>query len=364
MTRQIAFVGPLPPPVHGFSNICAVMLDLLRRTKATVTVFDRAPRRCSPWYARFRQFGMPLSYLAWSTRNPGGELYLALSGSMGQIIDWAYVLIGRLFGRRIFVHHHSFAYITAPSVLNRLLFASLRQQIHVVLSPRMGEELVRIYGLNSANIRVISNAAFFAGVTPSMQRLHNADAPISLGYLSNISVEKGIVAFFAVLGELARIGVEYNAQIAGPIAPAAQATFSKLLASSSHATYCGPIYDDAKDAFYSSLDILLFPSDYANEAEPLVIHEAIRSAVHVIACERGAIAEILSNGAGLVVPKRDFQAAAVKHIRAFSADRVELGRAQRASLEQARRMRDSAGGHLCALLVEIAGAGNGSLQTC
>ena len=358
MTRRVAFVGPLPPPVHGFSNICAAMLDLLR-AKSSVMVFDRAPRKSGLWYARFRQLGMPLAYLAWSARNPGGELYVALSGSMGQLIDWAYVLIGRLFGRRIFVHHHSFAYINAPSVLNRLLFASLRQQIHVVLSPRMGQELVRIYGLNSANIRLISNAAFFAGVTPSMQRPHNVDAPISLGYLSNISVEKGIIDFFAVLAELTRIGVEYRAQIAGPIAPAAQATFSKLLASSSHATYCGPIYDDAKDAFYNSLDVLLFPSDYANEAEPLVIHEAIRSAVHVIACERGAIAEILSNGAGLVVPKAGFQAAAVERIRAFSADRAELERAQRASLEQARRMRDLAGGHLSALVAEIAGTGNG-----
>jgi len=52
------------------------------------------------------------------------------------------------------------------------------------------------------------------------------------------------------------------------------------------------------------VDVLLFPTDYANEAEPLVIHEAIRSGAHVIACERGAIPDILSNGAGLVVPRR------------------------------------------------------------
>ena len=148
------------------------------------------------------------------------------------------------------MHHHSFAYITAPSLLNRLLFASLRQQIHVVLSPHMGRELVRIYGLNAAKVRVISNAAFFGAVTQPASKQPNIEAPIRLGYLSNISIEKGIVEFFAVLAELARLGSAYKAQIAGPIAPSAQDTFSSLLASSSNATYCGPVYDDAKHEFY------------------------------------------------------------------------------------------------------------------
>jgi glycosyltransferase involved in cell wall biosynthesis len=363
MTRQVAFVAPLPPPVHGFSNICAAMLDLLRM-KSPISVFDRAPRTPNPWYAALHQLAMPMAYFVWSAKNPGGKLYLALSGGLGQFFDWPFVLIARLFGRCIIVHHHSFAYITSPSILNRLLFAGLRRQIHVVLSPRMGQELVRIYGLNSANVRVISNAAFFAAVAQPSHRSQNADAPIRLGYLSNISLEKGIVEFFAVLDELHRSGIAYEAQIGGPVAPTAQAVFSRLLASAHYTTYCGPIYDDAKDRFYNDLDVLLFPSDYVNEAEPLVVHEAIRSGAHVIACERGSIADILSNGAGLVFPKAAFTAAAASHIREFSSDRALLRRAQQASFEQARRMRDSAGEHLSALVDEIAGDGNGSLQTC
>ena len=41
--NRVAFVGPLPPPVHGFSNICANMLRLLRG-RVPVEVFDRAAR--------------------------------------------------------------------------------------------------------------------------------------------------------------------------------------------------------------------------------------------------------------------------------------------------------------------------------
>jgi glycosyltransferase involved in cell wall biosynthesis len=363
MTCPVAFVAPLPPPVHGFSNICAAMFELLR-TKTSVSLFDRAPRTPNRWHAKLRQLLRPFAYLVWSIRNPTGNLYLALSGGIGQIIDWPYVLMGRLLGRRIFVHHHSFAYITSPSLLNRLLFASLRRQVHVVLSVRMGQELVRIYGLELAKVRVISNAAFFAALTQPIERPYNTDARISLGYLSNISVEKGIVEFFAVLAELDRAGVAYQAQVAGPIAPDAQALFSELFAASRNTTYCGAIYGDTKDDFYKSVDVLLFPTDYANEAEPLVIHEAIRSGAHVIACERGAIPDVLSNGAGLVVPKAVFTASAVSLIRKLHADRLELQRAQRASLEQARRTCDSAATHLAAFVDEIVASGNGSLQPC
>jgi glycosyltransferase involved in cell wall biosynthesis len=50
----------------------------------------------------------------------------------------------------------------------------------------------------------------------------------------------------------------------------------------------------------------LFPTKYVNEADPLVIHEALRNGVYVIACERGAIAETLGHGAGLAVPHEGF----------------------------------------------------------
>jgi glycosyltransferase involved in cell wall biosynthesis len=225
----------------------------------------------------------------------------------------------------------------------------------------MGQELVRIYGLDSTKIRVISNAAFFAGLLQYTERPYPANGPISLGYLSNISVEKGIVEFFAVLAELDRVGVAYKAQIAGPIARSAQALFSEMFAASRDTTYRGPIYGDEKDDFFKSLDVLLFPTDYVNEAEPLVIHEAIRSGAHVIACERGAIPDVLSNGAGLVVPKAEFRVSAVNLIRTLSADPLKLQRAQRASLEQARRTCDLGGrdrGHrerLTANMLNMAG---------
>jgi glycosyltransferase involved in cell wall biosynthesis len=99
----------------------------------------------------------------------------------------------------------------------------------------------------------------------------------------------------------------------------------------------------------------LFPSKYVNEAEPLVIHEALRSGVHVMACDRGAIAEMLSNGAGSVFAKDAFVESAAELIEQFSHDRVQLEKAQRLSFEQSQRLGSIARVELATLLNEISG---------
>jgi glycosyltransferase involved in cell wall biosynthesis len=360
MNKKIAFVAPLPPPVHGFSNICAAMLELLR-ARTAVSIFNRAPRIDDAFSSRFRPLTNFIAYCLWCVKNGKASLYLGLSGGLGQLHDWPYLFVGKICRHRLVVHHHSFAYINSPSLLNRAVFALLRRETHVVLSRRMGSELIRIYRLDGSKIRVVSNAAFYDAVAEK-PRMPRVGLPVRVGYLSAVSFEKGIGEFFAVLAELKRLGIPYSGHVAGPVAPAAQTEFDRLLASCSDVNYSGPVYGNAKTAFYQNLDVLLFPSDYANEAEPLVIHEAMRSGAHVIACDRGAISEMLSHGAGVVCVKSSFVSAAVGRIREFSIDRSGLKDAQRLSLEQARRMRDAGIAELSSLMDDIAGPAEGWRQ--
>ncbi len=166
----------------------------------------------------------------------------------------------------------------------------------------------------------------------------NETAPLQLGFLSNITVEKGILEFFAVLAALNRRGIDYRAHIAGPVAAEAKARFDQLLQSTAHVQYAGPVYGADKERFYRQLDIFLFPTRYANEAEPLVIYEALRRGVHVMACDRGSIAEMLRDGAGLVLPREAPVEAAALHIEHFSNDRSALFFAKCVSMQQAQRI--------------------------
>jgi glycosyltransferase involved in cell wall biosynthesis len=55
----------------------------------------------------------------------------------------------------------------------------------------------------------------------------------------------------------------------------------------------GPVGPTQKDEFYKSIDLFLFPSQFAQEAAPLVLYEAQSAGVPCLASDRGVIAEML-----------------------------------------------------------------------
>jgi glycosyltransferase involved in cell wall biosynthesis len=337
MTRCVSFVGPLPPPVNGFSSVCALMLERLR-TQMPVEVFNRAPKPRARAMGALLQLVYPAKYFGVCLGQRGVILYLALSGGRGQLVDLIYVLISKLFRRPMFIHHHSFVYINSPSWLNRCFFELVRNATHIALSPNMGQALARVYGLNPAAVVVLSNAAFYEPDDEARAASNDA-APLQLGFLSNITFEKGIVEFFGILEKLNQCGVGYRAHIAGPLAPETRQTFDRLLGAANDVEYVGPVYGGQKERFYRQLDVFLFPTNYANEAEPLVIYEAMRQGVHVIACDRGSISEMLRNGAGLAFTREHIVESAAAHIAKFNEDRHALAAAKRMSMMQAQRVR-------------------------
>jgi len=75
--------------------------------------------------------------------------------------------------------------------------------------------------------------------------------------------------------------------------------------------------------------------------------------VHVIACPRGAIPELLSNGAGLVFDADAFVANAARCIDELSTDRSLLARARELSFAQAQRLQLRAEAQLAELVRQI-----------
>jgi glycosyltransferase involved in cell wall biosynthesis len=323
------------------------------QTNGEVRIFDRAPKFPQPRQLLV-QLTRPVQYLAWCLHRRDVVLYLALSGGLGQVYDWLYVLISKVLRRPIFLHHHSFAYIYGPTRLNRWFFAWVRNQNHIVLSRSMGDALVRLYRLNPQRVKVVSNAAFYDSAELPRQAVADA-APLHLGFLSNITFDKGFVEFFAILDRLRALGIQYRAHIAGPVAESARGTFDKLLSGASEVEYAGPVFGEAKDRFYRQLDVFLFPTNYANEAEPLVVYEAMRQGVYVIACDRGAIGEMLRNGAGLTFARECIVESAAGQIATFNVDRNLLRSAQQMSAQQAIRIRTSGRTELDTLLNRMQG---------
>ena len=345
---HICFVGPLPPPVHGFSEINRRMLAVLR-LQHQVRVFDMAPRGGG--------LGSVLQWLRFAAhvlRHKPDALYIALSGGMRQWVDLAFVLLARLRGMPVFVHHHSFAYLGPGRPSRVMRFKAMHNAIHVALCECMGERLAH-YGIAPGKLRTLSNAAFLDDIAPPVVQPGRASsAPLRVGFLSNITAEKGIFEFFSVLSAAGHYGLALQGVVAGPVSPEVVDAFQVSLASTPNTTHIGPVYGADKAAFWGRIDVLFFPTRYPNEAEPVTILEALAYGVPVVAFARGCIDGMVPAAAGAVFPYSErFIAQTLDVIRPLAASPSALTAARVAARQAFESHRTRAKTTLQALVTEM-----------
>ncbi|WP_114187723.1 glycosyltransferase family 4 protein [Microvirga aerophila] len=178
-----------------------------------------------------------------------------------------------------------------------LVFAGGAQQTHVVLSAGMGQRLKQFYGA-TLHCTPISNIAFLrmAPVGPRSPQLR------SIGFMSNLILTKGVDRFLDLADELAYDGISVH--IAGPF-PSEHMREYVLgrIRSMPHVIYHGPVYGEQKADFLRQVDLFVFLSRYFNEAEPLVLYEAMREGLPIVSTARGCIPDMLDSTMSVLVDK-------------------------------------------------------------
>ena len=314
---KVMCVGAFPPPVHGMAMVNAAVRDQLCGTGIDLQVIDlSAPNLERSLYARLRRLPkvlLGLWYLMLIPQVNGCKLYMSVSGGFGQIYELLFVSLARMRGMQVVLHHHSFAYLNARKLIAQALIISAGPSaVHIALSLRMAERLQTVY--KTTQVISISNAAFLLSnetlqIKPRLQ-------PRTLGFISNITVEKGIPEFLNLMVAIQAKNLPLKAKIAGPFQDSqTESNVRTYLEILYNVEYVGPKYGADKDEFFAGIDILLFPTRYKNEAEPLIIHEAMSRGIPVVAYGRGCIPEIIEANCGLVVPPADdFVSAALAQI--------------------------------------------------
>ena len=299
--KSVCIIGVFPPPIHGLALVNDAMKNLIVNIDPKSSVFDLSSislyRTISNISIRFLKFLFIYpKYLFFSFSNKYHTLYLGLSGGFGQFYDLLILLIARITKQRIFIHHHSFSYLNKISSLTYLVMrVAGKNATHIVLCNLMQEKL-RAYRKNLSYI-LLSNSVFLINNTTEISSNRQLK---TIGFLGNISIKKGINIFFKVLEEL-NIQRTINGIIGGPFQDSKSEIFTRNeLKNNSYISYLGPVYNNDKEKFFNRIDVLLMPS-LLEEAEPLVIHEAMSYGIPVIAYNKGCIAEIVKQDSGLVV---------------------------------------------------------------
>ncbi len=343
--RRVVIVGPLPPPVHGMAAVTDRVARLLepRCRLSTVSISPGKLDRSLTYHLRkLGRVGRAWLELIRYGFSRGRTLYLPPDARWGQLYTASIVALGRVLGYRIFLHHHSFAYIDADDWRMRWItrFAG-RRATHVLLCQDMADRFCERYPA-VGRTRVLSNADFLEapeGEGPSQGQ------GLRIGHLSNLCHDKGLDVVLDLFRALHRRLPNARLVLAGPAVGAAdrqqieqaQAELGDAL------RYLGPLDASGKASFHREIDLFVFPTRYFNEAEPLVVLEALAHGLPVIAWGRGCIPCILADGGGIVVePAREFVGEALPILEAWADEPDTLVAAQRGAAERFRALHGAA----------------------
>lgn len=366
VVRRVVMVGAFPPPVHGMAAVNAAVRDALRQAYGRPQLIDLAARNLDrslkARLSRLPSVLRGLACLASTRRLSGRTLYMSVSGGYGQVYELMFVALARMRGMKLYLHHHSFAYLDVRSrITGALVKAAGTSAVHVTLSAGMGDRLRGEYG--ARRVVPISNAVFFLGsecrcVKPRRQLR-------TVGFISNISEQKGVFEFLDLIAAAQSAELGLHAKLAGPFQDArTESGVRARLSGLPTVEYVGPKYNNEKDAFFAAIDVLVFPTRYVNEAEPLTLHEAMTRAIPILAYGRGCIPEIVGPDCGLVIdPNQPFVPAALVQIEAWMADPAAFEVASTASAARFAKTYTESEVHWQTLLGELTGGAEARTKT-
>jgi glycosyltransferase involved in cell wall biosynthesis len=351
---EVWAVGSLPPPVTGMSLLTEKIVQSLReRTPLTVVNFSAGDAQPRPYTRAIRLLRTAhcLLKLLFHARVQKARLYLTCNSRGGLIMTGVLVKAARRLGYKIYLHHHVYMYIDEYDRKMAWIARNMSaNDVHLMHSPQMIDDFRARYFTQAQFEYIYPSIASL----PLGQPRRQVSQPFRLGFLSNLTIAKGldlVVDTFRALHERHR---DVRLCLAGPRATAeAERLVANALAQFEGAvSYIGPVYDERKLDFFNSIDCFLLPS--RTEGWPIVLNEALDAGVPVITTKRGCIRFMVGNRAGLVVDdEKRYVVEAVRQVEAWIDSPDEFVAASRAAIDQADHLRREAAIHLEQLVSRI-----------
>jgi len=250
--------------------------------------------------------------------------------------DLSYLVVARLFGRRVVNQFHSgsapqslFSNSLLSSLLKRFLLAS-----HAVTV--LSSEAQRAHKAfdNRIAVELVPNAIDTTGLLDEARTQRMDRAPLKLVYVGRIVRSKGLFDSLEALKQLKDEGLQFHLQVAGsgPDEGAARALIDSL-GLANEVTMLGPVFGEAKRKLWLESDIQVFPT-YHNEGLPYSILESMAAGCVPITCSVAAIPDVMQDGVhGVFVPAHE-PAAVAAAIRNLAADSGALFRMSQAGRQR------------------------------
>lgn len=349
---RVVFIGPLGETANGQHVASRAALECFKR--AGLTVFEyvhESSDRLSPFLNRaIRQLYLlamtvPAIHRA---RLESCRIYIPADSGLGLYRCSLQAVFASLIGVGVVLHHHSRAHVSRRHSAMMLLMRLGRNDmvLHITLCHRLRRAFVQTYGSCSPRVCVVSNRFMFApdaendhpplpwsgsSLAHASRVVATRHEPLSIGMIAGLKEAKGVLVLLEALKRCDGLGIPVRVVLAGP---ARDAAAMRLIVGIERmraidGVWLGEIARSQLGAFFRELDLLVVPTQYRYEAEPLVIHEAHSHGVPVLAVGLGCIPEQIREGINghVVKSSADFIRALIDFGR--SPSRIRTGYSQK-----------------------------------
>jgi len=308
--KDFLYIGPKAPPVTGYANIVTALAACFLKEGAEITYISSVPTWCSRFYPGWKWKLLRLTYMIFLLPCMvafipfHSKVYLNLNGGLAQIFDVVIIFFARCAFKKIILHHNSFSYINKKNYLSSFLFyLAGYKAVHVVNCTEMKAKISKVYSaikivkiVSNASILILDNSKEFCFIEKNdffKQVEDVAKNTLTLGFMGYMNQEKGIDLFCHTVKRLNKIGIKTRGVAVGPIHD--ECLVAQLIQEcDSFVDFRQPLYGEERDVFFNNIDLLLFPSKYLSEAEPLTVYHALFKGVPIISTKIGCLSSMLA----------------------------------------------------------------------
>ena len=310
MKKNLLVISQVPPPFHGSTVMTQVFLETLDSLGFSFRLVDRRFSKSLSSVGRFNlskvasSIGLTIRLISGIVSvRPQHVIFFMTNRTASFLVDVLLSEILRLSKVPVigYIHTQGFEALAKKgklweSLVRRLLGSA---ETLVCLSPSLEADVRRL--APKATLTSIGNTPFAAPMSVAVEK---PDAKAVL-FLSNFIAEKGIDQFLDLGHKFAAAGSALRFVAAG--APTDDEQLAQLRESASWNTeIVGAVHGDSKWHLLGESSVLVFPSRYPFEAQPLVIVEAMSVGLPVVAYAIGGVGDLVIDGeTGLLLPQGD-----------------------------------------------------------
>lgn len=311
---RVILVSPIPPPYGGIARWTRAVLDMdLSNLQVDIALVNTAHRfqRTDETSLGVRVFtGLTqtarviYSLVSQIMRNGKPEcVHVNSSGSMGLLRDNLVLLICKLMRIRTVLH---LRFGRGPDLLvgagtESYLFRVALKLSDVTICIDSGTFTAVQNWSSSVRTVLIPNFVQTSHRAPQFSRSRK-----TVLFLGSVLASKGVIELLEAWQSREQSD-GWSLQLVGPIAPSMEQLLLDLGKEAS-VEFIGAADHEAAMSYMDEASILVLPSH--SEGFPNVVLEAMAAGTPVIASAVGAIPQMLTGGAGVVVPARDIAALA------------------------------------------------------